>query len=67
MPIHVSCLETGANIRGVRESWVAMLKDNIRTSGYNKISATAAYETMPAPALAAVEDALDPIGKLVRR
>ena len=69
MPIHVSCLETGANIRGVRESGVAMLKDKIRTGGYNTISVIAVYETeptAPAPALAVVADGPKPIRELVK-
>ena len=67
MPIHVSCLETGANIRGVRESGVAMLKDKIRTGGYNTISVIAVYETEPtAPALAVLGDGPKPIRVLVK-
>ena len=72
MPIHVSCLETGANIRGVRESGVAMLKDKIRTGGYNTTSVIAVYETgttapvLAAPALAVVADGPKPIRELVK-
>ena len=66
MPIHVSCLETGANIRGVRESGVAMLKNNIRTGGYNTISVIAVYEESAAPALAVAGNAPKPIRELVK-
>ena len=46
-----------------------MLKDHIRTGGYNTISVIAVYETeptAPAPALAVVADGPKPIRELVQ-